>query len=207
MSTKAQQGAAESPELEQTLEQEPETGTGRLARLRGLPGFRTAAVAFVLTAVLGLGGTAAYAYWSASTAATITVTPTVGFGTPSGLACEWHADPNKIYWNAVPETAVDSDVVYLLTFTQGSRTKSYAVPLRTTSVQPARLPGLQEALGQTQLERRPLTVTLQTAVVRQVLDRPAESGGNDVVAVSPTSSVLQMYYSTSIWANYPCGRN
>ena len=202
MSRKTQQGAA------QHAEQGPEEGTGWFGRLRRQPGFRTAAVAFLLTVVLGLGGTAAYAYWSASTAANISVTPTIRLGTPSGLACEWSSDPNRIYWNAVPDTAVDSDVVYLLTFTQGSRTKSYAVPRGTTSAQPAKLPNLQEALGQTQLERRALTVTLQTAIVRQPVGRhPVESGANDVVVASPTASTLQMYYYTSLWANYPCGRN
>ena len=48
---------------------EPDTGEKRGSdyRLRALPGFRTAALAFVLTVVLGVGGTAAYAYWSKST--------------------------------------------------------------------------------------------------------------------------------------------
>ena len=45
-----------------------------LARLRAQPGFRTAVIAFVLTVVLGIGGTAAYAYWSQSAAVTIKAT-------------------------------------------------------------------------------------------------------------------------------------
>ncbi|GAA3289555.1 hypothetical protein ACFFON_16050 [Arthrobacter citreus] len=54
----------------------PEAGTkpGWYGRLRTQPGFRTAVVAFVLTVVLGIGGTAAYAYWSQSTSTAITGT-------------------------------------------------------------------------------------------------------------------------------------
>lgn len=47
---------------------------GTLKRLAGLPGSRTAAAAFVLTVALGLGGPAAYAWWSQQGTATITVT-------------------------------------------------------------------------------------------------------------------------------------
>jgi len=47
---------------------------GHLKRLAGLPGSRTAAAAFVLTVALGLGGPAAYAWWSQQGTATITVT-------------------------------------------------------------------------------------------------------------------------------------
>ena len=44
------------------------------SRLRALPGFRTAGVAFVLTVALGIGGTIAYAYWSQSMTVSITGT-------------------------------------------------------------------------------------------------------------------------------------
>ncbi|MBO0896469.1 hypothetical protein [Arthrobacter sunyaminii] len=46
-------------------ESSPETGKrpGWFGRLRAQPGFRAAAVAFVLTVVLGIGSTVAYAYW------------------------------------------------------------------------------------------------------------------------------------------------
>lgn len=47
---------------------------GMIRRLHSVSGFRTAVVAFVLTVVLGIGGTAAYAYWSKSTAVVITGT-------------------------------------------------------------------------------------------------------------------------------------
>lgn len=44
----------------------------RFRRLRAQPGFRTAAVAFVLTVVLGIGSTVAYAYWNQTGTARIT---------------------------------------------------------------------------------------------------------------------------------------
>lgn len=45
----------------------PENKRGMIRWLLALPGYRTAVVAFALTLVLGIGGTAAYAYWSKST--------------------------------------------------------------------------------------------------------------------------------------------
>lgn len=45
-----------------------------MVRLRAQPGFRTAAVAFLLTVVLGAGSTVAYAYWSQSTPVAISGT-------------------------------------------------------------------------------------------------------------------------------------
>lgn len=47
---------------------------GVLQRFRRLPGSRTAAAAFVLTVALGIGGPAAYAWWSQQGSAAITVT-------------------------------------------------------------------------------------------------------------------------------------
>lgn len=47
---------------------------GWFRRLRTQPGFRSATIAFVLTVVLGVGGTAAYAYWSQSASVAITGT-------------------------------------------------------------------------------------------------------------------------------------
>ena len=54
-----------------------------LARLRRQPGFRTAAIAFVLTVVLGVGGTAAYAFWGARSTASFTVTADVPAPAPT----------------------------------------------------------------------------------------------------------------------------
>lgn len=47
---------------------------GALGWLRAQSGFRTAVIAFALTVVLGIGGTAAYAYWSQSATVVFTAT-------------------------------------------------------------------------------------------------------------------------------------
>ena len=59
-------------------ESAPGEHVGWFARLRAQPGFRTAAVAFVLTVALGVGGPAAYAVWSQSTSGKITGTINTG---------------------------------------------------------------------------------------------------------------------------------
>lgn len=67
-------------------ENNPESGKkpGWFGRLRTQPGFRTASIAFVLTVVLGIGGTAAYAYWSQS--ATVNITATTRSNLPANTA-------------------------------------------------------------------------------------------------------------------------
>jgi hypothetical protein len=86
---------------------------GALGWVRAQPGFRTAVIAFVLTVVLGIGGTAAYAYWSQSAAIAITATTRsdlpanttlVGAqpafqarpGTPTGYTCKPLLDYEKM---------------------------------------------------------------------------------------------------------------
>ena len=56
--SKKQLGAVEG------VENECEAGLSWFRRLRAQPGFRTATLVFALTVVLGIGSTAAYAYWS-----------------------------------------------------------------------------------------------------------------------------------------------
>lgn len=68
--SKKQLGAA--PEDETSPEAEKRSGW--FGRLRAQPGFRTAAVAFVLTVVLGIGSTVAYAYWGQRNTVTQLVT-------------------------------------------------------------------------------------------------------------------------------------
>ncbi|MCC9179002.1 hypothetical protein [Arthrobacter sp. zg-Y750] len=157
MSTKAQQGAAESRERDQAMA--PRVDTGRFGRLRRLPGFRTAAVAFLLTVVLGLGGTAAYAYWSASTAATITVTPMPNIVKPPA---PWCTESGKISWS--PAAGLETDAAYVLTFTVGAASKSYAVPRQQLTVNPSELQGLRSALGTTNGRTQPMAVSLRTAL-------------------------------------------
>ncbi|MGW9402448.1 hypothetical protein ACWGQ2_00595 [Arthrobacter sp. NPDC055585] len=56
---------------------------GPLARLRALPGSRTATVAFVLTIALAAGGSAAYAFWSQRGDAKVTVVAGAPQSTPT----------------------------------------------------------------------------------------------------------------------------
>lgn len=203
MSRKTQQGAAEHPE----------TGDGRrpgvFGRLRRQPGFRTAVIAFIVTVVLGLGGTAAYAYWSASTAATIMVTPKANLGTPPAKpVCHDGPLPNEIRWPAV--TGADKDVVYLVSFTVEGTTKLYALPTNgkyvvqgNVVIQPATIRSLQHAFGQTTAQKLPLTVTLRTATVKPAVGSLVPITEADVIEQS-APQVLQMFYSTTFWGNFPC---
>ena len=110
MSEDKQPGAAPTGRLTQALE-----------RLRQRPGFRTAAVAFFLTVVLGIGSSAAYAYWSQSVNANITVTTVsdlpanttlVGAqpvlaarpGTPTGYVCAGEKTHGAMYSDNYADT-------------------------------------------------------------------------------------------------------
>ncbi|MCC9146152.1 MULTISPECIES: hypothetical protein [unclassified Arthrobacter] len=194
MSRKSQQGAAESAEAGQ------DTRSGPAARLRPQPGLRTAAAAFIVTVLLGLGGTAAYAYWSQSTTATITVLPTAKVRTPGPLHCNpWGT--NELSWKTVAD--VDSDVVYVLTFAMGSTSKTYALPLTTTEVKPVYLSGLASALGTSKMV--PLTVTLRTATVNKAVPAATAIAASDILAASEASTLQMSYWSLVAGAgNYPC---
>lgn len=71
-------------------------GPGWFGKLRAQPGFRTAAVAFVLTVVLGIGSTAAFAYWSQQNTVTQSVTTVrdeLPVLTGKGPSCGWNGVP------------------------------------------------------------------------------------------------------------------
>ncbi|MCC9198033.1 hypothetical protein QNO08_04810 [Arthrobacter sp. zg-Y820] len=181
----------------------PEAGLGWFARLRVQPGFRTAAIAFILTVVLGLGGTAAYAWWSQSRAVSIVGTTGYALPVPSAARCVT-ASPNRVEWS--PAAGVDPEAKYILTFQSRGQSVSYAVPLASSSVEPSNLPALREEFGATFTARFPLTVTMRTAIV-VTEGRGITRIGDDVVARSLKSEVstpLQMFYSTTLWTNYPC---
>ncbi|MCC9175183.1 hypothetical protein [Arthrobacter sp. zg-Y179] len=198
MSRKTQQGAAVGADTV------TETRPGPLKRLRAQPGFRTAAVVFVLTVVLGLGGPAAYAYWSQSTAVTISGLPTAKVETPSAPGCNARTLPNQISWTGVSD--VDSDVVYVLSFTVNGRTKTYAVPRTTTMVKPLYLSGLNEALGRTPYENVPMAVTLRTATVKKVPSVVTAISESDVLAASQPATLQMFYYAPPGLLGYPCSR-
>ena len=186
MSRKAQQGTAEYPA------DRAEAPSGRFSRLRAVPGFRTAAVAFFLTVVLGIGGTAAYAYWQVSTTATISVTPTAAVPKPSPPVCDYF---DNIWWSKVQ--GADKSAVHVITFTVGTVTKSYAMPLYLTGADLSALPGLDTALGSTGGKAVEMTVSRRTAVLKRDVSWITPVLESDL-AVSSESAVMsstKMTYS------------
>ncbi|MCC3269668.1 hypothetical protein MUG94_05010 [Arthrobacter gengyunqii] len=136
--SKKQLGAAQGGE------NEPGEGqrSGWTERLRALPGFRMAAVAFVLTVVLGIGSTIAYAYWSQSTSVAITGTTRSDLpagttlvtanpvlanrpGNATGLTCQ-ALDTHK---NMIPKTTTDMR----FSWQKATNATSYVVTIRSNS--------------------------------------------------------------------------
>ncbi|MCC3272983.1 hypothetical protein MUK71_05250 [Arthrobacter zhangbolii] len=201
MSRKTQQGAAEHSKTGDG------TRPGVFGRLRRQPGFRTAVIAFIVTVVLGLGGTAAYAYWSASTAATITVTPKAKLPVPAKPVCIDHL-PNRIEWQPVPDA--EPDARYIVTFhtptTKPARSVSYAVPVSSQRLflVPYTLPGLDEALGWVGGHQTPLHVTVRTALVTTPRNEIVQIPETQILHQSEPSSVLEMGYYNLVNGNFPC---
>lgn len=197
-------------------EDRPTAVERRAGRLRAQPGFRTAAIAFVLTVLLGIGGSAAYAYWSQSRSGTITGTtvPPV-LPAPGVLACET-GSPNRVEW--APVAAADPEAVYILTFELPSRTRkvSYAVKLdaplnsrKRHSVEPTKLSELFEAFGDAGSIYKPvdLIVSVRTGIVRvpPVTKAAVAIAEADILVEPEGSATLHMkYYSAGVWGNYPC---
>ncbi|MBP3037140.1 hypothetical protein J2M53_12890 [Arthrobacter sp. zg-ZUI100] len=125
---------------------------GWFGRLRAQPGFRTASIAFVLTVVLGIGSTAAYAYWSQSNTVTQMVTlqrqalPVIT-GNAScrlGPKLQYH-----VYYSAVAPASLPSGASILATVTiPGKDELKYVVP-NTGSFSLRELPDLVSKLGWT----------------------------------------------------------
>ena len=201
MSRKAQQGTAEHPA---DLSGAP---SGRFGRLRALPGFRTATVAFILTVVLGIGGTAAYAYWQVSTTATISVTPTVNLPVPAAPVCESLPNEVRIQWQ--PVAGADVNAAYILTFTVGTASKSYAFPGTPQSVDPNELAGLNAALGGTTGKPLPLTVSLRAAILQTNVQSPTPVAESDILKGTNPVFVPAMTYGAPPGqgeiARYRCG--
>lgn len=186
MSRKTQQGTAEHPA------DRAEAPSGRFGRVRALPGFRTATVAFILTVVLGFGGTAAYAYWSVSTTTTISVTPTAAVPKPPPPVCDYF---DNIWWPKVQ--GADKSAVHVITFTVGAVTKSYAVPLYFAGVDLSALPGLDTALGSTGGKAVEMTVSRRTAVLMENISwiTPVLESDLAVSSESAVMSATKMTYS------------
>lgn len=107
---------------------------GWFARLRAQPGFRTAFVAFCLTVILGVGAPAAYALWSSTITANVTVKtakpplPVVGKPTCNDRGT------TTVSW-AVPPGGLPKGSVYLVQVSKiapKSGTATYAFSDRTS---------------------------------------------------------------------------
>ncbi|MCC9205452.1 hypothetical protein [Arthrobacter sp. zg-Y769] len=195
MSRKTQQGAAERSDAV------PGTRPGPVTRLRAQPGFRAAAVVFVLTVVLGAGGPAAYAFWSQSTAVTITgstvppLTPV-----PTGASCVNGWLTGRIVLPAM--RTADPEARYILTFTSKrlNAPMSYALPQSIGSdgsVQPIEIGGLVAALGSTEGQKVAVNVTVKTAILKSPRDTVTRVTAGDLLFPSSEAAPLAMNYSTT----------
>lgn len=97
-------------------------GSGWFARLRRQPGFRTATIAFVLTVTLGIGGTAAYAYWSQSVQATISATTVNLPMVAERPTCNRWSVPTKLEWKRPVD--MPPDAYFIVEFIQTNKNKA-----------------------------------------------------------------------------------
>ncbi|MCQ2001789.1 hypothetical protein [Arthrobacter zhaoxinii] len=127
-------------------ETEPVKGPGWFARLRAQPGFKTAAVAFVLTVILGVGGPAAYAYWSDSTSVSIsgkTVRPPLP--TLQGdVRCGWNGS-RVVISQPTPVSALPGGASVVMRISDPKGTTYYTVSPREY-VRLIDVPGLEDRL-------------------------------------------------------------
>lgn len=167
-------------------ESDPVAGkpNGWFGRLRAQPGFRTASVAFLLTVVLGVGSTAAYAYWSQSKS--LAITGTTGYLVPSvtgSPSCSTLPGANRLAWTPVPAGTADAAAVYVVGFerTDDDRAVWLAVPFHTAEVFPYREHSVYHGLGRS--DGADLSVTVRTAVLK--------SSTNTIREIDPATDILQ----------------
>ncbi|WP_146363529.1 hypothetical protein [Arthrobacter yangruifuii] len=184
-------------------ETEPVKGSGWFARLRAQPGFKTAAVAFVLTVILGVGGPAAYAYWSASTDVAIKgTTAPPATPVPVGGRCD-----NVFLFGArlaVPaQTTADPEARFVLTF-QSTKLKnpvSVALPQSAQTaqtIQPIELGFLTSVLSTTGGQEVDITVTVQTAILTNPKTAVAVVSSADFLRTpsNPSAPITLTYLTT-----------
>lgn len=163
--SKKQLGAAQGGEAD------PQSARpGWVSRLRAQPGFRTAAVAFVLTVALGIGSTVAYAYWSKSTPVSITGTTAYRLpSVPGPPVCTERVGANRLSWTPLAAGSAETDAVYLLRFkrTDDQRSVTLAVPFPpdrgTPEVYPYNEHDVYDGLGRS--TGSAVEVTVSTAIV------------------------------------------
>lgn len=169
---------------------------------RKLPGLRAAAMAFVLTVVLGIGGTAAYAYWNQQTLLSITgqsLRPSTPV--PADVRCQ-SSFVNRIEWSNA--AGIDPEARYIVTFDSKllDRPISYALPRGTLRVEPYYL-DLKDELGYS-FREYPLTVTVQTAILRSPSTATVRIAPADLLFSSEPSTPVMMGYQNLGIAGFPC---
>ncbi|WP_104055261.1 MULTISPECIES: hypothetical protein [unclassified Arthrobacter] len=180
---------------------------GWFVRFRALPGFRAAAVAFVLTVVLGVGSTVAYAYWSQSKPGSIAGVLGYALPPPTEVVCK-EEFRNRVVWT--PVAGLDPDARYIVTFQiDPKKTAAYAVPQTgSPEVVPYTLPGLDDALGtRSSLNPAKLTVKVETAIVANPNTATVPITDTQIVQRSDTFAEVSpsmRYYTILLKGNYPC---
>lgn len=137
---------------------------GWFDRLRSQPGFRTAFVAFCLTVILGVGAPAAYALWSSSVTANLSVT-TAKPPLPELLGdmrCGWNGPPlvsNVIITQPRPASSLPAGAVTIMTIDDSKGGKTTHALTNQGSVRLIDVPGLESRLRWGSY----LTITMTTA--------------------------------------------
>ena len=170
----------------------------RFAHLSAQPGFRTASVAFFLTVILGIGGPAAYAYWSQSTAVTVsgtTAQPVTPIPTVKCLST-----PVRVEWPAA--VGADPEVRYVVTFTASYagqvRSVSYALAAGALKAKLSDF-DLGSALGYTFSVTVPAAATVRSAIVRPGLPTATVKVTDaDLIRDSEESTPANLWYSSSV---------
>lgn len=177
---------------------------GWFGRLRAQPGFRTASIAFVLTVVLGIGSTAAYAYWSQRNTVTQSVNivrqPLPAVAKPQ---CNDRYLFTTVGWS--PPAGMPSDAVYIVQISTSRGTVDYAFPRNTTEFRPADL----------RIDGQPLfywmgprtgTVTVSTAFLAPGVAVPGVVNPDTQVLNPPSerSPATSLTSRTSGWAWFEC---
>lgn len=179
-------------------------GRGRFARLRSQPGFRTAAVAFVLTVVLGIGGSAAYAYWSLRAEANlVVVTARADLPSLKGKAeCGWNGPPllsNVIISQPALAKPLPMGAAVVMTVVDPRGTTFYVLNQREAVVLKS-VPGLEDRLRW----GTELTISITTAYLKSpVATDPIVliDGSNIDKWLEPSPGSARAYYRASFFCN------
>ncbi|WP_104104484.1 hypothetical protein [Arthrobacter sp. 08Y14] len=181
----------------------PEKRLGWFGRLRSQPGFRTASVAFVLTVVLGIGSTVAYAYWGQRNTVTQLVTterqalPAIT-GKPT---CRQFASVGIVYidYTKVDPVLLPSGAQILVTVSvRGREAKKSFVIENTGSFALRDLPGLDDFIGPS-IDSKTIYVDVTTAYVEPLPQRLPEalSASMKIIDPAPSAGAVEARFRAS----------